>query len=196
MPLTLLLLSAALADTPPEAPARTEGRVGLRAGAWIPLDALRPGITPGVEAGASLPWWGARLRPYVALDYGRGSAQVTGEDDRLDAAWSVDVELHTWALSGGLDLRLLSWREAISPTLRFGGGWLFTTVRASGEDLLPAGEQQSGPAWTVGAGLDGRVGPGWLGGGLHLTAGRLDGVLTGALPYRILQPTVAYHVAI
>jgi hypothetical protein len=171
--------------------------VGAHVGASFALAALGPGVTPSIEAGGLIGPDG-RFQPFLSVSYTEAHATGTAEDPAFPDGYTWTLARRSTTVAPGLRVRLLPWRERLSP--EFAAGPLLdiasiTVGGASGDAAFPeTTEARVAGGGFVSAGLAGRLGPGQLEGHVTLCVVPETGDLTGSLLLPTLAPSIGYRV--
>jgi hypothetical protein len=181
------------------APARIpKAFVGVGVGAVVPLAHLRPALFPDLEGGIVLPVLEGRLQPYLALSYAAPSQTGTLSDDAFPDGYDWDLHVRTYQATIGVRARLSPWTESLSPD--FSLGPVLALVEpvvggtAGGSDFPASSERFFVCGVHVGAGVEGRAGPGQVELQIGFDALPLSGALTGATLLPNLAPSLGYRI--
>ncbi len=172
--------------------------VGANVGAGFALAHFGPSVVPGLEAGAVLDRDG-RIQPFLGVQYAESHATGEADAPAFPDGYTWTLALRGMTVAPGLRIRVLPWRERVSPELAAGPMLLLGDVAVSGSaDGAPFPETRQTRAAGGGffsAGLVGRLGPGQLEGHVTFSLVRLEGDLTGGAFVPSLTPSIGYRVS-
>lgn len=176
--------------------------IGARVGMGFPqlFSKLRNFGVYEVEGGYILPSWGKRLQLSLGLGYSEPGSGNGLPDPRLaasGASYRWDLSQRELTVDLGLIVRFLPFGARIAPYAKVGFRlYMLNTVidgQAAGESFGRYDEKFTEPGFSVGGGVELRLGPGALGAELRVDFSNMNRRITGDSNTGMLSLLVGYR---